>query len=390
MSSPVSRRKVGRLRAATGIVALVTVGASLVGFTASGAASLSAAKGLAYAKAEVAEFSGRASLPVVTPVKHPANLKGKTIWYIPLTNAVDSLAGMGTVMKSALAKVGANVEVCDGGGLPTTVATCLTNAQQQGAAAVVTSFVDYEMAPSAFQALEAAHIPVIVGDEPPDPGVTANKYLQFTYGTASTEQFASLMAFETIVASKGKANVLVISLTDSASTIAGTTAELAVFKKYCPDCTVTTMDMQTAAISQVPSNVAAALSANPNINYITVPVDAYLPPVQGALNTANLASKIKVLSADGGVAGLQDVVSGSLVADDGGPIEFVGWQYADAVIRILSGDPVPPTPAGPAIIFTKANLVGKTLNETQYLTVNWYGLGEKAFEAPYLKAWGLK
>ncbi len=385
-----SRKKSGRLRLATGVVALVTVGASLAGLSAASAATMSAAKGLAYAKAQIADYSGRAALPTVTPVKHMANLRGKTIWYIPLTNAVDSLAGMGTSMKTALAKVGANVEVCDGGGLPTTVATCLTNAQQQGAAAVVTSYVDYEMAPSSFQALEAAHIPVIVGDEPPDAGVSASKYLQFTYGTQTTQLFASLIAYETIVASGGKANVLVISLTDSASTIAGTTAELSVFKKYCPGCAVTTMTMQTPAIAQVPSNVAAALSANPNINYITVPVDAYLPPVQGALNTAGLASKIKVVSADGGVAGLQDVESGSLIADAGGPIEFVGWQYADAAIRILSGDPVPPTPAGPAVVFTKANLSGKVLNETQYLTVNWYGLGEKAFEAPYLKAWGLK
>lgn len=389
MASP-SRKRSGRLRAATAVVALATAGASLLGLSASSAATTSAAKGLAYAKAQIAKYSGRASLPVVAPIKHRANLEGKTIWYIPLTNAVDSLAGMGTTMKTALAKVGANVEVCDGGGLPTTVASCLTDAQQQGAAAVVTSFVDYEMAPSSFQALEAAHIPVIVGDEPPDPGVTANKYLQFTYGTQTTQLFAALMAYETIVASKGKANVLVISLTDSASTTAIATTELSVFKKYCPGCTVTTMTMQTAAIAQVPSNVAAALSTNPNINYITVPVDAYLPPVQGALSTANLAGKITVVSSDGGVAGLQDVESGSLLADVGGPIEFVGWQYADAAIRILSGDPVPPSPAGPAIVFTKANLGSKVINESQYLTVNWYGLGERAYEAPYLKAWGLK
>lgn len=389
MASP-SRKTRTQLRLGTGIVAFATAIMSLAGFSASSAATMSPAKDLAYAKAEIAKYSGRSSLPVVTPVKHMANLQGKTIWYIPLTNAVDSLAGMGTIMKTALAKVGANVEVCDGGGLPTTVATCLTNAQQQGAAAVVTSYVDYEMAPSSFQALEAAHIPVIVGDEPPDPGVTANKYLQFTYGTQTTEQFASLVAFETIVASKGKANVLVISLTDSASTIAGTTAELGVFKKYCPRCRVTTMTMQTAAIAQVPSNVAAALSANPNINYITVPVDAYLPPVQGALNNAGVSNKISIVTADGGVAGLQDVESGSVVADVGGPIEFVGWQYADAVIRILSGDPVPPTPAGPAVVFTKGNLASKVINENQYLTVNWYGLGEKAFEAPYLKAWGFE
>ena len=198
------------------------------------------------------------------------------------------------------------------------------------------------------------------------------------------------MAFETIVQSKGKANVLVLRLTDSASTTGTGNIEISYIKKYCPGCTVTSIDIQTAALAQVPSNVAAALTANPNINYITVPVDPYLPPVTGALATAGLTSKVHVISADGGVAGREDVAAGSLLADPGGPIEFIGWEYADAVIRILSGDAVPATPAGPNLIFTKKNLTGKSLNENQYLTMNWYGIGEAAFEAPFLKAWSVK
>jgi ribose transport system substrate-binding protein len=384
------RLKKGGLAVASATLALVTLGGSMVGVSASGASAMTEKAGLAYAQAQVAKYSGKVALPTVSPVKHIADLKGKTVWYIPITNAVDSLAGMGTTMTAALKKVGAKVQICDGGGLPTTVATCLTSAAQQGAAAVVTSFIDYEMAPTGFQALAAAGIPVIVGSEPPDPGVKATKDLQFTYGTAGDNLFGELMAFETIVQSKGKANVLVLRLTDSASTTGTGNIEISYIKKYCPGCTVTSIDIQTAALAQVPSNVAAALTANPNINYITVPVDPYLPPVTGALATAGLTSKVHVISADGGVAGLEDVAAGSLLADPGGPIEFIGWEYADAVIRILSGDAVPATPAGPNLIFTKKNLTGKSLNENQYLTMNWYGIGEAAFEAPFLKAWSVK
>ena len=112
--------------------------------------------------------------------------------------------------------------------------------------------------------------------------------------------------------------------------------------------------------------------------------------VTGAPRRPAWTSKVRVISADGGLAGLQDVAAGSLLADAGGSIEFIGWQYADAVIRILSGDPVSPAPVGPVRIFTKANIGRITLNENQYLTMNWYGIGEAAFEAPFLKAWGVK
>jgi len=385
-----SRYKKGSLAVASAALALGTLGTALVGVTSSGAASFTTKTGLAYAQAQVTKYSGKVALSAVPTVAHPANLKGKVVWYIPITNSVDSLAGMGTTMTAALAKLGATVQVCDGGGLPTTVATCLTNASQQGAAAVVTSYIDYEMAPTGFQALATAGIPVIVGNEPPDPGVTPTKNLQFTYGTAQTDLFSALLAFDTIVRSKGHANVLVIRLTDSPSTTAASNLEITDLKKYCPACKVTSIDTQTPALSQLPSSVAAALTSNPNINYVTVPVDGYLPPVTGAIATSGFTNKVRILSADGGVAGLQDVKSGSILADPGNPIEWVGYEYADAVLRILSGDAVSPEPVGPTYIFTQKGLAGVTLNESNYLTMNWYHIGEAAFEAPYLKAWGLK
>ena len=368
----------------------VALGSMLIGVTSSGASGESQKAGLAFAKAQVAKYSGKVTLATVPTVKHPASLKGKTVWYVPITNAVDSLSGMGTAMSHALAKLGAKVQICDGGGLPTTVATCLTSAAQQGAAAVVTSYIDYDMAPTGFQALATAGIPVIVGNEPPDPGVTPTKTLQFTYGTAQTNLFAKLLAYETIVASKGRANVLVIRLTDSPSTVTAANVEVGSLKKFCPGCKITSINAQTAALNQLPSAVSAALTSNPGINYVTVPVDAYLPPVTGAIAASGFTNKVKVISADGGVAALQDVKSGSIFADPGNPVEWVGWEYADAVLRIMSGDTVSPEPTGPTIIFTKKNEAGIAINENTYLTTGWYGISEAKLEAAYLKSWGVK
>jgi ribose transport system substrate-binding protein len=385
-----SRLKRLKVAAASGAMFIATLGVSLGAATTSGATSQTTATGLAYARVQVAKYSGKVTSSPVAKLTKVANLRGKTVWYVPITNAVDSLAGMGSTMSAALSHVGASVHVCDGGGLPTAVASCLTSAAQQGAAAVVTSYVDYNMAPTAFQALVAAKIPVIVGSESPPPGVAASKYLQFTYGTAQTDLFNQMIAFDTIVQSNGHANVLVIRLTDSPSTTAASNLEVSAFKTYCPACQVTVIDAQTPALGQLPSAVAAALTAHPDINYVTVPTDAYLPPVQGAIGTANLTSKIRLVSADGGVAGMQDVRSGALTADIGGPVEWIGWEYANAVVRIMSGARVYPSGIGPTLIFTSKNIGGKVLDHAHYLTLSWYGMSQQAFELPYLKAWGAK
>lgn len=355
--------------------------------TAGSGGSGSASSGLAYAKAQVAKYSGAVSNPTPEAIANPASLKGKTIWYIPITNAVDSLAGIGTNMGTALSHVGATVHVCDGGGLPTTVSSCMTAAAQQGAAAVVTSYVDYAMVPTSFQALAAKNIPVLVASETPPPGVTSSKYLQFLDGSAQTNLFSTLMADVTIVDSGGKANVLVIKLTDSESTTLASNLEVAEFKKYCPGCTVHSISMQTATIQQMPAALSAALVANPGVDYVTVPVDAYLPPAEGAIRAAGFANKVKVITADGGLAGLQAVAAGTVAYDPGSPVEYVGWQDANAVIRMLSGLSVGAEPAGPTLIFGPGNVKSLDLTPQNYLSMSWYGLSDSAFQAPYLAAW---
>jgi ribose transport system substrate-binding protein len=372
-----------------GAAIVAMVGSAFVSSTAGaqGSSTYTSKAGLAYAKAQVKKYSGAVTSPAVPAIASPANLKGKTIWYIPITNAVDSLAGMGTTMESALSHLGANVHVCDGGGLPTTVANCMATAAQQNAAAVLTSYIDYEMVPTAFQALAAKNIPVVVGNEAAPPGVKPSKDLQFMDGSAQTNLFSQLMAYLTIADSKGKANVIVIKLTDSASTTKAGNIEIALLKKLCPGCTVNSISMQTAAIAQMPSALSAALVANPSTDYVTVPTDAYLPPAMGGIEASGFASKVQVISADGGLAGLQSVDAGKVAYDPGNPVEYVGWQYANAVVRLLSGLTVSPAPAGPTLVFNAANVKTLDLTPPNYLNMSWYDVSDAAFQKPYLAAW---
>ncbi len=343
--------------------------------------------GLAYADAQVQKYSGPVSLNTPAPIANPVDLKGKTVWYIPITNSVDSLAGIGTTMAAALSHVGVKVHVCDGGALPTTIVSCMTTAAQQGAALVVTSYIDYAMVPTAFQALEAKNIPVLVAGEPVDAGAVPNSKLQFLDPYKQTDLFQKLVADLVISDSKGQAHVMLIQLTDSSETKNANAAQLDVFKKYCPKCTVNSIQMQTATISQMPSTLSAALVSHPNTNYVVVQADAFLPPAMGGIQSAGFAGKVKVITADGGLAGLKDVAAGTVAFDPGSPIEWQGWQDADAVIRMLSGLKVPAQGDGPTRVFGPNNIKSLDLTHANYLNMSFYGVAESAFEAPYLRAW---
>ncbi len=389
------RRRYRGLFAAMGAVSILTAGcgssASNVSSSASSSQSTSSNggsnSGLAYAQSQVQKYLGAPTFSGPPALAKAPDLTGKTIWYIPITNSVDSLAGIGTTMAAALSHLGATVHVCDGGALPTTVSNCMSMAGQQGAAAVVTSYIEYNMVPTAFQSLEAKNVPILVAGEPVPSGVTPSANLQFLDANKQADLFQELNGYLTIADSKGKANVLVVKLADSPETIHAYNLEIDVFKKYCPGCKVSSVSMQTATVSQLPSAVSAALVSNPGTNYVNVPSDAFLPPVVGGIQSAGFANKVKVIASDGGLAGLHDVAAGTVAYDPGSPIEWQGWQDANAVIRMLSGLSVIPEGAGPTRIFGASNIRSLDLTSANYLSTSFYGISQSAFEAPYLSAW---
>ncbi len=343
--------------------------------------------GLAYAKAQVAKYSGPVAAPTVAAIANPVDLKGKTVWFIPITNSVLSLSGMGTTMAAALSHLGATVHVCDGQALPTTIASCMTTAGQQGAAAVVTAFVNYAMVPTAFQALEAKNIPVLVAGETPPTGVTPSANLQFLDAANVTNLGDEIAAYVAILSSGGKGDVMVIKLTDSPAVLQASVAQISTLEKYCKGCKVNSISMNTANISQLPPELSAALVAHPNTNYILVPNDGFVPPVMGAVTASGFTNKVKVIAFGAGVAGLQEVQAGTLAYDVGGPIEYTGWEFADALISMMSGVTVQPEPAGPMRVFDSSNVKSLSLTTANYLNSSFFGISQGAFEAPYLAAW---
>jgi ribose transport system substrate-binding protein len=357
--------------------------------SASGPAAGTASAGVGYAKAQLAAFSGLSSTygtPV--PVPNVPDLHGKNVWYVPIGTGVPVLATIGDAMTTALGKLGATVHVCDGKFQPTTVASCMQTAVNQGASAVVTGFVDYSSAPSAYQSVIAKGIPVLVGGEAAPSGVTAGQDLGFFNPAGLTHTAFKLMSDAAVADSDGKANVLVVRLTDSSDTIGNSDAGIAELQAHCPACTVTTLDSTTANMSKLGSAISAKLSANPGINYLILPQDAFFPAALPGIQSAGFTSKLKVIAAGGATAGLQAVKGGQIAYDIGQGADYNGWGFADATVRLLAGATIQPENVGAVRVFSKANVASLTLTDASYGGTAWYGGSQ--WQQDFLSAWGVK
>jgi ribose transport system substrate-binding protein len=355
----------------------------------SGGASAGTDDGVAYAKAELAKFEKtRDTYGTPVPVPNVPDLKGKTIWYVPIGTAVPVLATIGTAMTDALGKLGAKVHVCDGKFQPTTVASCMSTAVTQHADAVVTGFVDYAAAPSAFQSIVAKGIPVLVGGEAPSAGVTPSKDLGFFDPSGLTHTAFKLMSDAAIADSNGTANVLVVRLTDSSDTSGNSDAGIAELKEHCPKCTVTTVDTLTADMSKLGSAISAKLAANPDIRYLILPQDAFFQAALPGIQSAGFTNKLKVIAAGGTTAGLQAVKAGQIAYNIGQGAIYNGWGFADATVRLLAGAQIQPENDGAVRVFDKSNVGSLDLTDANYNSSVWYG-GDQ-WESDFLKAWGVQ
>ena len=348
--------------------------------------------GVAQAASSLAPFQGLVSY---TPSGSAlsgvgARLKGKTVYYVPITQQVPIFPIVESGLSSALSTVGATLHVCDGGATPSTTTACLNQAIAANAAAVVTDSIPFGFAQQGFLALEQHHIPILLGDEPsvgPNGPVTGNDTLAFL--ETNQTQAMALSADWIIANSGGKADTLVIEITDSPLTVqAITDGALKQFSDLCPSCTVHTVQESTANLATLPSLVSSALLKDPNIGYVFSEFDTDVPPTVGGVVQAGRSGKVIGVSSMGILGSLQMLASKNYLYEDSGTDGVVlGWSYADQVFRMLLGQPVLQTAAIPQRIFTRDNVGSLSLTAAEQNTGAWYG--DPGFTASFKKLWGL-
>ena len=115
-------------------------GSSSAGGSSAGGSSSSSGSGsgssseLTAANADVSQHTKQvSSYPAQQTISGVSQLKGKSVWYIPIGASVPILAAFGSGMQQALAKVGISYHVCDGKFVPTNAAACISQAETNGA-----------------------------------------------------------------------------------------------------------------------------------------------------------------------------------------------------------------------------------------------------------------
>jgi len=378
----------GRLLAVAGTVAvaaLALAGCDSSGSpgTTSGPSDSSTATGIA---AEVAALEAPLSdWPVPTDkVSDPNALKGKTVYYVPVTLQSTQFVVAQAGLTEALQALGANVQVCDGQGIPTTISACISQATQAGAAAVIADAIQYELAGNAFDAAQAAGIPVIIADQAPSSAHPDSATLATITGEVGNQMDAALAKF-VVADSDDTANVLANQATDGSSP--------AVFFKSAQEVydanniKVTINPVSSANFPLVAPSTSAALLKDPSIDYLHVQYAQYVQPSIGGIQSAGLAGKVKVVTGAAQLSQLQAVQSGDLAAAVSPSAAFEGWIFADAALRLAAGDPVPDY-AVPYRLFTKNNIGSVTLTDDAMASGSVYG-PTTSFADEFTSLWGV-
>lgn len=389
-----SRHLSSAKRAAAGIAGLAVL--SLLGACAqdtveaapAGSADDSAT-GISEAKEAVATWGE----PVTDYPEEPAlsstpDMAGKKVTVIPLGDNIPVIHGVAVGIQDALKSVGATASICDGKFTPTAVADCLKQAGDQGADAVVSLFIDYAMAGTAFDALAAKGVPVLIGGVEPTGGRESDDTLAFYDNTGRVGKLYDAMSMSALAQGGEDTNALWLRLMDSTTTREASDQGVATFKKLCPTCGIATADFTTANLDKLPSAVAAAMVANPDTNALIVPVDSFVPPAMQGLQSSGKAKGVKIFSSSSDLAGLQRVRDGQQASDLGTPVIYEGWKYANGLMQLLAGDEVQPADEMVTRDFTQANVGDLDLSDEAYFTPDWFG--DDGFKDVFLQAWGVK
>ncbi|HEX6056822.1 MAG TPA: substrate-binding domain-containing protein [Intrasporangium sp.] len=390
MSRSITRSRRVRALAATA-VAVSLIGACGAGereTPTSPTASAASAAGIDQAKEAMVGWAKAPEWPEVTKIGKPVDLKGKRFTYVSLGDQIPVIHGVGVGVTEALTAAGAEVKICDGKFNPTAVADCLKAAGDEKVDGVISSFVDYQMAGPAFDALAAKGIKVVVGGVAPSGGRQADANLAFYDNTPRVFALHEAMSQAAIAEGGADTNVLWARLMDSTTTTEAGKKGVAKFKELCPSCGIAETEFTTANLDKLATSISAALVSHPDTNAIIVPVDSFVPPVLQGIQSAKFAGKVKVHSSSSDLAGLQRVKDGQQVTDLGTPVLFEGWMFANAMVQLLAGQEVEKGDEFVTRAFTKDNVGELTLDDKTYLSDDWFG--GSAYKKSFLTAWGVE
>jgi ribose transport system substrate-binding protein len=377
----------GAIAAAALLAACSSSSTSSTSAGSSAPASSTASSGVAKAEAMVSQLEQTTSTyPVpTTAISGVPSLKGKTFYYIPLVQFIPGFVVTAATMKTALAAVGAKLQVCNGNAQPSAISSCIGQATGAGAAGIILDSIPEGMAANAISAANAKGIPVVIADQIAPSGTTNTNLLSYVPGVVNQP---TQIAWWVIANSQGKANLIIAEEADSPSSIAYVQNSLSVYKQYCPGCTVTVKQITASMTSSlIASSTSSNILANPGADYYYTEFEDSLQPAIQGIQQANKTT-IALAVAGGSVDGLGLLAKGSapvkaVVAVDQA---YAGFALTDEVLRMATKTG-PVSETFPSRLFTAQNIGSISVTTADQSSGAWFG--GNSYQSAFEQLWGV-
>jgi ribose transport system substrate-binding protein len=363
----------------TTLIAMAAVLIAVSGSSAASqrrAASASAVKaGITRAKQVVKRYE-QAPKAIQLPSLTKRPPKGKTIVFIGCALPECQLPSI----KQAAKLLGWHVRTI----IATTTPEGLNSAWESAAALKPAGIIAFQTIPWAAlsrgeSAIARAHIPLvtIAGDHKAGGNLIASEASAAAVGRRHGA--ISLLADWITVDSKGTGNSVFVDTPGNdafALILKDFRAETA---ENCPNCHVSTLQVSLLDIGEkLDSAVVSYLQSNPSVDYVVAPLGAETIGLSGALSTAGLSSRVKIVSRAAGPANQVAVADGQESATIGEEVDEVGWRSMDALARHFVGDSLSPCctqPISAMQLLTSANI--KSLGNPNKQWVSTTGLSQR-------------
>jgi ABC-type sugar transport system substrate-binding protein len=368
---------------ATGAAATTSSAAGTGTSGSSGSGGAAQAKQLVSQAEQPPKFTGPTSKVDI------AKAKGKTVYYVSLTEEIPALHEWGVVLAQQLQAAGVTTHKCDAKGSPDGITTCLQQALSAKPDMIIAQALDTKFIASYIARAKAAGIKFVTA-QTGTPGIptVAGDVAEVTFDYPAVGR----MLADWFVADSGctKGGPQIITSTSSRqpslAEVGGIQSEV---KKLCPSLSIPSV--QNVLIPDWPTKLSTTtrslLTSNPNLNYILPLYDGmtiYMVPAINGILAAK--SRVKVASFNATPVVIQNELAkqSPLAADVGGPNQWYGIALADQALRVLAGQPPVANENVPLRLFTRDN-VGTIDPKKDEST--WYGSVNPICE--YHKLWGL-
>lgn len=292
----------------------------------------SASSVVATAKAELAKYATSPSFASPGAAFNAATLKGKLIVVVAHDEIANYLVTLYKGIQAAAAVVGLKTQLINANGVPSAMEQGVLEGIHEHAGAIILDGIDGKLVTPQLKQAKAANIPVVDAPLVPETNLFASV-------DPNVGLMGKLMADEAIVATNGHAHAAIITF--NSPIVPPQLKEFNAVMSSCSTCSVvSTQDVEpTTWPTKVAPTTVNLIRANPDVNVMVPVADSMLPFVVSGVQTASATGKVKIVTGDGEPFAVQDIsrYAGTVVADPGGSVPWIGWLAVDDVMRAMLG-----------------------------------------------------